>query len=75
MTVRSIERFSCHDLKLEPFNIGIELMLAVILVADITESENNKQTKQAHISLKIKLNSNKGKPYHKVPGTPLIFYL
>ena len=33
---RELERFSCHDLKLEPFSIGMELMLVVIFVIDIT---------------------------------------
>jgi len=43
MTPRTIKRFSCHDLKLEPFSIGIELMLAVILAGlEIVESENRK---------------------------------
>ena len=37
MIVKNIKRFSCHYLKLEPFSITIRLMLAIILVADITE--------------------------------------
>ena len=75
MTAKTIERFSCNDLKLEPFNIGIEFILIVVILAvDITELENNNQTKQAHIILKTKLNSNKGKPHLKIPDTPLIFY-
>jgi len=73
MTPRTILRFSCHDLKLEPFNIGIELMVTVILVGVISEQRTtNKQTKQAHISLKTKINSNKGKSHLKIPSTPLI---
>lgn len=31
MTVRNIKRFSYHDLNLEAFTIGIELMSALIL--------------------------------------------
>ena len=57
MIASTIKIFSCHDLKLESFSIGIELMLAVILA-----TKSNKQIKQAHTSLKIKINSNKGKP-------------
>ena len=38
MTARTIERFSCHDLKLELFSIEIELILAAMLAAGITES-------------------------------------
>ena len=76
MTARAIKRFSYHDLKLELFNIRIKLMLAVILAADIIDQRTtNKQTKQAHISLKTKINSNKGKSHLKIPDTPLIFHL
>ena len=50
-------------------------MLAVILAVNITESDNNKQTKQAQISLKTKINSNKGKPHLKISDTLLTFYL
>ena len=46
MIARTIKRFSYHDLKLEPFSIGIELMLTIILAADITEQRTiNKQNK------------------------------
>ena len=63
MTPRTIWRFSCHVLKFVPFSIGIELMMAVMLEAElVVESENNKQEKQTHIRLKTKINSNKGKP-------------
>ena len=34
MTTRTIKRFSYHDLKLDSFSIGIELMLTVILVVE-----------------------------------------
>ena len=67
--------FSCYDLKLKAFNVGMKLMLAVILAVNITESDNNKQTKQAQISLKTKINSNKGKPHLKISDTLLTFYL
>ena len=40
MTTRTIKRFSYHDLKLDSFSIGIELMLTVILVV---EKLNRKQ--------------------------------
>ena len=53
MTPRTIWRFSCHVMKFVPFSIGIELMLAVMLEAElVAESENNKQAKQTHIRCK-----------------------
>ena len=53
MTPRTIWRFSCHVFKFVPFSIGIELMLAVMLEAElVAESENNKQAKQTHIRCK-----------------------
>ena len=46
MTMKIIKMFSCHDLMLEPLNIRIKLMLAVILGADITQwRTTNKQNK------------------------------
>ena len=33
-----------------------------------------KTIKKSHISLKAKINLNKGKPYLKIPGIPLIFH-
>ena len=53
MTPRTMWRFSCHVLKFVPFSIGIELMLTVMLEAElVAESENNKQAKQTHIRCK-----------------------
>ena len=37
MIARTIERFACHDLELEPFSIEIELVLAIIVVVDVIE--------------------------------------
>ena len=46
MTPRTIWRFSCHVLKFVPFSIGIKLMLALMLEAElVAELENNKQEK------------------------------
>ena len=60
MTERTIKRFFCHNLKLESFSIGIELMLTVILTADISKQRiTNKQKKfllvlkQKQIQLKV----------------------
>lgn len=51
MIVRTIKRFSYHELKLELFRIRIQLMLAVILVPDITEHRaTNKQNNLIQIS-------------------------
>ena len=53
MTPRTIWRFSYHVLKFVSFSIGIELMLAVMLEAElVAESKNNKQAKQTHIRCK-----------------------
>ena len=41
MTPKTILRFSCHDLKLEPFYIGIELMVVVILAGVIKSNTYN----------------------------------
>ena len=65
-------------LKFVPFSIGIELMLALMLEAElVAESENNKQAKtNSHIRCKTeKINSNKGKTHLKISDTLLIFYL
>ena len=71
MTPRTIWRFSCHVLKFVPFSIGIELMLTLMLEAElVAESENNKPAKQTHIRCKTeKKNSNKGKPHLKISDT------
>ena len=46
MITRTIKRFFCHDLKLESFSIGIELMLTIILAVNIIEQRiTNKQNK------------------------------
>lgn len=37
MNARAVKSFSCHDLKLEAFNMRIELMLVIILAVDITK--------------------------------------
>ena len=76
MTSRTIWRFSCHVLKFVLFNIGIELMLVVMLEAElVAKSKNNKQAKQTHIRLKTRINSNKGKPHLKISDALLMFYL
>ena len=77
MTPRTMWRLSCHILKFVPFSIEIELMLVVMLEAElVAESKNNKQAKQTHIRCKTeKKNSNKGKPHLKISDTLLIFYL
>ena len=76
MTPRTTWMFSCHVLKFLPFSIRMELMLALMLEAElVAESDNNKQVKQTHIRLITKINSNKGKPHLKISDTLLIFYL
>ena len=43
MTPRTIMTFSCHELKFVPLSIGIELMLAEILEAELTTKQRTKQ--------------------------------
>jgi len=78
MTPRTIKRFSHHYLKLEPFNIGTELILAVILAGAESRTTNKQTKKHARISLKTKItiiNSNNSISHFKISGTPLIVHL
>ena len=59
MTPRTIKRFSCHDLKLEPFSIGIELKLAIILAElFIDEQRTTNKITSSHKSKKTNNNNN-----------------
>ena len=56
--LRTIERFSFHSLKFEPFNIGIELMLKVILPGLDKLTENMKINLIISQTLTLKTNNN-----------------
>ena len=46
MAMRTLKKFSCHNLKLDPFSIRIKLLLVVILARVIIEQRIiNKQNK------------------------------
>ena len=77
ITPRTIKRLSFQDLKLEPLNIEIELILTVILATLIVEKRTTivETSSRKKTYLKSKNNSNKGKTHFKISGIPLIVYL
>ena len=75
MTLKTIMMFSCNDLKLVPFIIGIEFMLVVILETELTAEWEKNKTKSLKFHIILQINSNNGKFHHKIPSTTLTFSL